>query len=124
MSTYSDEYIEFWAGVFLANNLYERGILFYVFIDHPEEILAAVFFNLPHLTVEPDDYRPLLPKQHKVMCRFFKSELEELEAELIAELPTTGDSSICVRNGHYIEPLRHRAYAPRTNRSHFQRAAS
>ena len=66
LTTYQDEYIEFWAEIYLANPiLRSRGVLFAAFLVAPEEILAAVAMPLLIL----DEHLPLMPAQRKVQHR-------------------------------------------------------
>ena len=60
MPTYTDEYIEKWANVFLKNRLSEYGIIFEIFLQFPQSILDAV---------NQRDFQPLLPGQMRVQKR-------------------------------------------------------
>lgn len=67
LTTYSDEYLEHWAKVYLANPiLRRRGVLFAAFLVSPEEILVAV--AMPQVA-DLEEYRPLLPAQRRVQHR-------------------------------------------------------
>jgi hypothetical protein len=64
---YSDEYIEYWGEVFLANPiLRRRGVNFITFLVAPEEILAAV---LTPQVADLGEFRPLLPAQRMAVAR-------------------------------------------------------
>ena len=55
-----DAYIENCATVYLELDLYSKGILFWVFVKYPEDILAAV---------RDKDYRILLLKHSVAECK-------------------------------------------------------
>jgi len=55
-----DEYIEQCAAVFLEKNLYEQGILFWMFVKYPDDILAAVIDH---------DFKPMILKHSADECR-------------------------------------------------------
>ena len=50
--TYTDEQIEYWAGVYAERQLADRDIVFEVFLRAPREILAAVAKSAAEATVE------------------------------------------------------------------------
>lgn len=68
MHWYSDEYLEHWGRVFVAEDLYcRRGVRFETFLQAPQEILDAV-------AQLPVDAAPLLPRQAAVMAAVLWSE--------------------------------------------------
>ncbi|MBL3601597.1 MAG: hypothetical protein JMN25_17325 [gamma proteobacterium endosymbiont of Lamellibrachia anaximandri] len=113
MDMYSDNYIEFYAEVYLANRavLRDRGILFETFLHHPEEILEAAAFKKP-LPLD-DTFYPLLPAQAAVQERLFNQEFDawlmEGQMKQLSVVLPTGPSPVRVSDGRIIEPLHHSA---------------
>ena len=90
MPTYTDEYIEKWANVFLKNRLSEHGIIFEIFLQFPQNILDAI---------NERDFEPLLPQQAYVQKRLGIK--DQLARERRAYM------SVQLRGGHYIKPMHH-----------------
>lgn len=63
----SDEQIEFWANVYVANNFRARGVLFETFMRHPREITDALLFRRRYEEIE--EFLPLLPAQVDAAAR-------------------------------------------------------
>lgn len=95
--TWSDEYIEFWAGVYQANpQVAARGVLFATFLRAPHAILRAC--------AVPGGYAGAKPVR--------RAALVELAEAAIARLERAG--AAC-SNGRFVEKLRHHAH-PRSQR--------
>lgn len=105
--TFSEEHIERWAGVYLANpQLRARGVLFETFLLAPVEILAACGLQLAMIVSRPG----LLPRQRDAQRRVdTEAALRELGERAIAAL---GAEAHCA-NGVWCEKLRHHAWTAR-----------
>jgi len=93
---YSDEYIDKWANVFIANDLYHLyGIEFIAFIYNPERCLANALFKPDAVS---DDMLPLLPEQRKVAAT-------QKAIEQIRDACTNRGLAIEHRNDKFIQPM-------------------
>ena len=97
--TYSDEYIDRWAEVYLRLGVKRYGILFETFLRFPEEIVKGI---------EAESFRPLLPSQEAVQARLDRAEAAMIQAAHENSLEPRG---VCVRGDKLIEPLRHHSFA-------------
>ncbi|MEW8494269.1 MAG: hypothetical protein AB2604_10725 [Candidatus Thiodiazotropha taylori] len=129
MALFSDEHIDFWGDVYIANRalLRERGVLFETFMFAPKDILSAVLSGRAIPLSNDQDFYPLLPAQMKVAERLFNQEQEAWERECLeadlTRIRETGNSPARVANGKLIEPLTHHAHPKRRgNRSSFRAA--
>ncbi len=99
MTTFPDEYIHYWGGIYIAlPAILHRGILFDTFLLHPQEIINQVCSE----ACSEDDVLPLLPIQQAVMH-------ELAEAEHDALIPATAQH----RDGAFIERMKHHCWTPR-----------
>lgn len=105
--TFSDEHIETWSAVYLANpQLRSRGVLFETFLLAPVEILAAC--GLQAVTIL---YRPgLMPRQRAAQRRIdTQSALQELGERALRKLAAEAHCA----NGVWVEKMRHHAWGGR-----------
>ena len=58
---------EWWAGFYLDNHLYSRGVVFEVFMQYPHEISRALI--APPVQKEREEFRPLLKAQRFAIAR-------------------------------------------------------
>lgn len=107
MSTYSDEYIEYWGKVFRANKLELRGFTFEQFLKNPQGELTAATLN--DRIIEDDEPLPLLPKQQAVAERVERMEHANGPLKNRDALTRRAPNPMRVSNGRVIEPLRHNA---------------
>lgn len=84
MKTYSNEYIDYWGEVFVANQPYTRFMRFEAFLEAPMENLMAAIYRKP--LDECDEHCLLLHKQ-----RVVKSQLECKEASAMIEAAMNAD---------------------------------
>ncbi|MEJ1353129.1 MAG: hypothetical protein RPU39_00370 [Candidatus Sedimenticola sp. (ex Thyasira tokunagai)] len=116
---YSDEYIEFYGDLYLANwaLLQSRGIRFDAFLIDPAAILYAAAFNVP---TEDDghEYRQLLPIQAELQVYLYNEEKNAEDKPWIDafwdEINTTGPKPITTNAMRLYEPMTHTVY-PTTN---------
>jgi hypothetical protein len=102
MTTYADEYIEHWGGVFTARDLYhQHGVRFDTFLLAPQEILDSIAQLPPRVA-------PLLPAQAAAMHR-------DLEEALVP-------NGAQMRERGYVQRMRHHAYAVSTLHHNNRRA--
>lgn len=66
----SDEQIEYWANVYVANNFRAHGVLFETFMRHPQEIAGALLFRQRYEDAE--EFLPLLPAQADAAARIHR----------------------------------------------------
>lgn len=126
--TYSDEHIEFYGNLYLANwaLLQARGVLFITFLSAPAEILEAAAFKWPLSSQQTRDYERLLPVQEELMERIFNEEADHEDEALAAQLEhvdISGPHPVKRNAGRLYEPLEHNAYpAKRGHRCGFRRS--
>lgn len=104
----SDEWLELWGNVFVANNIYAHGITFILFLSRPREILDALARRRLDHYAGTEDFEPLLPAQARVQrqsdLRAPLGWADRLESDL-DEQP-----GVVNRNGTWIERLHHCAW--------------
>jgi len=104
--TYSDEHIELWGEVYLANpQLRARGVLFEAFLLAPAKILDAC--ARPFMVVSRSG---LLPAQRRArLAADTQSALQELGERALAKLAAEAHCA----NGRWVEKMRHHAWSAR-----------
>ena len=132
MKTYSDEYLDHWGDVYVANYALftARNVLFETFLLDPWAILTAVTFGFP-LPSGEDGFYPLLPAQKAIQERLINEEADQEMVDYqrrvreamrhaislqMEQLTTMGPSPVRCRNGLFIEPLHHKASPDRRGR--------
>ena len=65
-TTHTDESLDYWGRLFVANRLDLKGVRFSAFMQNPEAIFEAVTWRD---RLELDGHLPLLPRQRAVMDR-------------------------------------------------------
>ena len=63
-ATHTDESLDYWGHLFVANRLDLKGVRFSSFMQNPEAIFEAVIWRD---RIEFDGYLPLLPRQKEVL---------------------------------------------------------
>lgn len=107
----SDEEIEFWGGVYLANpTLSMLGFTFEAFLTEPRRILPAAEFSAIFSLTEFFDRLPLLPAQRAVRERLDAQDAGQIELALgVSESRLTADSPV-VQGGALVEKMKHHAH--------------
>ncbi|TVO70872.1 hypothetical protein FHP88_15570 [Sedimenticola selenatireducens] len=119
--TYSDEYINFYGDLYLANwaLLQARGVLFITFLSAPTDILEAAAFNWPLSDKQTLDYERLLPVQEELMERIFNDEADredEVLASQLEEVTASGPHPVKRNAGRLYEPMEHNAFPAKRGR--------
>ena len=65
----TDDDLECWGNYYLANRLYERGILFATFMQDPRAIAEAITFRWAMPIPDGEEFYPLLPEQREAAER-------------------------------------------------------
>lgn len=126
--TYSDEYINFYGDLYLANwaLLQARGVLFITFLSAPDDILEAAAFIWPLSDKQTLDYERLLPVQEELMERLFNDEADREDEVLASQLEAvtaSGRHPVKRNAGRLYEPLEHNAFpAKRGHRCSFRKS--
>lgn len=101
--TYADEYLDYWADVYVGRKLDTMGICLLTFLACPHNIINSVD------VIEAFRMQPLLPGQESVRQRLLLEEeialLDRICTAPIEQLP----GATC-RNGSWVEPLHHHAH--------------
>lgn len=100
MTSYSDEYIDFWGGVFIDNKLRDIGITFEFFLLDPVACLESRYTGIDLV-----DHYPLLAQQVVVEHRLQMDALDK-ETEALLEM---GSGDIEQHGDRLIQPFYHYA---------------
>lgn len=101
--TYSDEYIEFWGGAYLANPfVHEAGVLFETFLEYPIEILLAF--------AQKCGTPGLIPAQRLAIARVNRTEVRPYTADELKFIAALERDGASCANGRWIEKMKHHAW--------------
>lgn len=89
MQTYSDEYIEYWADIYLETDSVRNNLRFDAFIEHPETIMESIG-TADKLQASLDEIEMLLPEY----VEGYMDDTEVLQEELDRRFE---------RQGHIVE---------------------
>ena len=103
---YSDEHIDFWSEVYLANRwVRARGVLFETFLAHPVQILYALG------ALAEDCSRMLLGAQRRVREQIdFSAQAERMPA-IARGIAAAEHAGARCENGRFVEKLRNHSHA-------------
>lgn len=103
---YSDEHIEFWGEVYLANRwIGARGVLFENFLAYPVQILYALG------ALAEDCRHMLLGAQQRVREQIdFSAQIERVPA-IARGIAAAEHAGARCENGRFVEKLRHHSHA-------------
>jgi len=113
----TDEQLDYWAGVFLANpGIRARGVLFETFLIAPVQIIAAI----AAAPVPPARAGLLIGQRRAQAAADFQTSVQQVVQRLGREAER---SSTGVADGRLVERLRHHRYPRNPMRTRVREAA-
>ena len=119
MQTYSDEYLDCWGDVYVANNIADMGIPFDMFLARPNDHMVALLDCRPPLS-DNGPY-PLLPAQISICEKLHR---HERVLQLINEGEADHNGNVVELHGDRLMTPMHHHDAPKKWKTNTRRKQS